>query len=210
MADSKSSSETPEDPGYTVLEALLSEGDLRDIRGAIAVLHEKAKTDPLFRTGGTLHLDGLYEIGDPFDRVWTNERLVTAVTTLVGPEFRVSEVHMRSPLPGEGAQALHADYYRLPPDGGHFLATAIVAIDDFTSRNGATRIVPGSHRTLNLDAPKDHDTPHPRERVVEMTAGSALVFSGHLWHSGTRNRSGNRRDALQIVFTRPGVRWYGR
>jgi Phytanoyl-CoA dioxygenase (PhyH) len=162
-----------QDEGYVILDALLSERDLRDIRASIAALHEKAKADPLFRTGGTLHLDGLLEIGEPYDRVWTNERLVGAVTSLLGSEYRIGPAHMRSPLPGEGAQSLHADYHRLPPDGGHYVATAIVAIDDFAGDNGATRIVPGSQRALKLDAARDHDSPHPGQRVIEMKAGSA-------------------------------------
>jgi ectoine hydroxylase-related dioxygenase (phytanoyl-CoA dioxygenase family) len=98
----------------------------------------------------------------------------------------------------------------MPTDGGHYVATAIAAIDDFTRENGATRVVPGTHRILRLDAPKDHDSPHPLQRVVEMRAGSVLVFSGHLWHSGTRNRSNSRRDALQIIFTRPDGAYYGK
>jgi ectoine hydroxylase-related dioxygenase (phytanoyl-CoA dioxygenase family) len=87
-------------------------------------------------------------------------------------------------------------------DGGSYVATTIVAIDDFTLENGATRVVPGSHRQLRLHAPKGSDVAFPGERVIAMRAGSALVLSGHLWHSGTRNRSNGRRDALQIIFTR--------
>lgn len=191
--------------GYVVLDAVLDESELAAIRTGIDGLHAQAKADPLFRTGGTLHLDGLLEIGAPFDRAWRSDRVVAEISALLGPDYRVSRAHMRSPLPGEGAQALHADFHALPSDGGSYVATAIVAIDDFTLENGATRLVPGSHRQLRLDAPKDHDSLHPNQRVVAMRAGSALIFSGHLWHSGTRNRSNGRRDALQIIFTREDI-----
>jgi ectoine hydroxylase-related dioxygenase (phytanoyl-CoA dioxygenase family) len=64
--------------------------------------------------------------------------------------------------------------------------------------------VPGSHRVWGFAASKKHDTPHPDERLVTMPAGSVLVFNGHLWHSGTRNRSTANRDALQLSFSRRG------
>lgn len=194
--------------GYMVIEQVLTSGDVAEMNAAIDTLYARAKEDPLFRTGGTLHLDGLKEMGAPFDRAWTNARVVEAVTHLLGPDHLMPRAHLRAPLAGEGAQSLHADYHSLPPDGGNFIATVIVAIDPFTADNGATRVAPGSHKQLRLNAPKDHDSPHPEQRIIEMKAGSALVFSGHLWHSGTRNHSGASRRALQITFTRPDARQF--
>jgi hypothetical protein len=194
--------------GYIVIDGVLTSDDIAAMNVAIDELYAKAKEDPLFRTGGTLHLDGLKEMGVPFDRAWTNAKVVEAVTHLLGADYLMSRAHLRAPLAGEGAQSLHADYHTMPDDGGHYLATMIVAVDAFTSDNGATRLVPGSQKQLRLNAPKDHDSPHPEQRVVEMSADSALVFSGHLWHSGTRNRTGAPRRALQIIFTRPDVRHF--
>jgi len=194
--------------GYVVIEGVLTPDDIASMSVAIDELYAKAKEDPLFRTGGTLHLDGLKEMGSPFDRAWTNASVVDAVAHLLGPEYLMPRAHLRAPLTGEGAQSMHADYHMLPADGGHFVATMIVAVDPFTSDNGATRVVPGSHKQLKLNAPKDHDSPHPEQRIIEMRVGSALVFSGHLWHSGTRNHSGASRRALQIIFTRPDVRQF--
>jgi ectoine hydroxylase-related dioxygenase (phytanoyl-CoA dioxygenase family) len=69
--------------------------------------------------------------------------------------------------------------------------------------------VPGSHREPVRDASAEAGRPHPRERIVTARAGAAIVFNGHLWHSGTKNTSGERRDALQIVFRRRGGRGAG-
>ena len=194
--------------GYIVIENVLTPADLAAMNVAIDELYAKAKEDPLFRTGGTLHLDGLKEMGAPFDRAWTNAMVTEAVTCLLGTDFQMSRAHLRAPLAGEGAQSLHADYHTMPADGGHYVATMIVAVDPFTADNGATRVVPGSQKQLKLNAPKDHDSPHPQQRIIEMNAGSALVFSGHLWHSGTRNRTGASRRALQVIFTRPDARHF--
>ena len=149
-----------------------------------------------------MHLDGLLDIGEPFDLAWREPCLLRAVTALVRDEYRVARAHVRSPLEGEGAQALHKDYPHRPRYG-HCIATAIVALDAFTVENGATRVVPGSHAKSMPGVPRNHDTPYPGESIITMAAGSALVFSGHLLHSGTRNRSGVRRHAIQITFARP-------
>ena len=89
------------------------------------------------------------------------------------------------------------------------IVTAIVAIENFTSDNGATRVVPGSHVHPPPGVPKGRDTPYKDEVTVTMPAGSVLLFSGHLYHSGTRNNSKSWRDALQITFARPGAQLYG-
>lgn len=211
MTASKNSSvpdiDALERDGYAVIFGVLDEDALARIRAAISELYERAKHDPLWRAGGTLHLDGI-EKHEPFSAVWTDPRVVRGVRALLGEEYRVARTHVRSPLPGEGAQSLHADYPARPSDGGHAVATAIVAIDDFTQENGATRVVPGSH-VHPPHVPKDSDTSFTGERVITMPAGSVLLFSGHLYHSGTRNRSKSWRDALQITFARPDAALYG-
>lgn len=194
--------------GFVVLENVLDERALRDIRSGIETMLVEARRDPLWRAGGTLHVDGLIERGAPFDVAWKDERVRAAAASLLGNDFETTRAHFRSPLPGNGAQALHADYPVTPADHKWVVATAIVAIDEFTPQNGATRLVPGSHLLPCIDVPKEHDTPHPREQVVMMAPGSVLFFNGHLWHSGTRNRSQARRDALQISFVRPGAMVY--
>lgn len=201
--------ETLQRDGYVVITDVLDEEALAQIKAAISTLYERAKKEPLFRVGGTLHVDGLTDMSEPFSAVWTDPRVVRGVRALLGDEYRVTRAHVRSPLPNEGAQALHADYPARPADGGHAVATAIVAIEAFTEKNGSTRVLPGSHDVPPSGVPTDGDTCYPGERMITMAAGSVLLFSGHLFHSGTRNRSQTWRDALQITFSRPDARLYG-
>jgi len=82
------------------------------------------------------------------------------------------------------------------------VATSIVMLDDVSSENGATRVVPGSHQApMPTDRHlRDPAFVHPREVTITASAGSALVFNGHLLHSATRNASGARRRTLQIAY----------
>jgi ectoine hydroxylase-related dioxygenase (phytanoyl-CoA dioxygenase family) len=59
------------------------------------------------------------------------------------------------------------------------------ALTDFTEANGATRIVPGSHRWQNPDYGAD---PTGIDTVAaEMPRGSVLVWHGSTWHGGGAN-----------------------
>lgn len=193
--------------GFVVLEGLCDDAHVAAMRAAVDELLAAARRDPTRKHGGTLHLDNLLDGSAAFNVVWTAPRLLAAVAHVLGPDFRATAVTYRGPQPGYGAQALHADDVPLAAgDDAYAVATAIVPLVDFTAHNGATRVVPGSHREPLRDAPTGPDRPHPRERLVTARAGSAIVFNGHLWHAGTRNASDTRRDALQIVFRRRGGR----
>jgi len=189
-----------DDDGFIVLPGLLDADLLAAVRVVVAAALTRAREDPTWHPGGTLHVDELLDAGPVADRIWTAPRLVAAAAHLLGTDLQLHRMHYRAPQPGFGAQLLHPDWPAPAPRSRPAVATAIVALADFTARNGATRVVPGSHREWGFRAPKKPDIAHPDERLVTMPAGSALVFNGHLWHSGTRNRSTEARDALQLSF----------
>ena len=133
--------------------------------------------------------------------------VAAAKHVLLAP-FQVHDVHGRNPLPGFGQQGLHADWPERDAGSPYFVLTALWMIDDFTEKNGATRVVPGSH-LLPRALPKSYAQPtarHPEEMIVTGKAGSVLVFNGHLWHAGRKNESQGPRRAGQMVVWREGVR----
>lgn len=183
--------------GYRVLDPLLGDGALAAVRAAVAQALER---DGPRGPGGTLHVAGL--TGPAAEAVWTAPPLVAAVEHLLGADAVRGELHLRAPHPGFGAQALHADFAGPPPPDAPHVAVAIVALVDVARDGGATRVVPGTHRWNRTAPAKTVDRTWPGERRIPLRAGSALVFDGHLWHSGTRNGSAVRRDALQVTWRR--------
>jgi ectoine hydroxylase-related dioxygenase (phytanoyl-CoA dioxygenase family) len=189
--------------GYAILSGVLNAEQLADVRAAIERLIAQARLDPTWHAGGTLHLTDL--VNDAaFDPGWKSPSLLAAIVHILGYDLGISSVSYRAPKPGYGAQTLHADY--MPGYTGEYqVATAIIALVDFTAENGPTRIVPGSHLQKNAATPSDADAPHPGQRLMTCTAGSAIVFNGHVLHSGTRNASQETRHALQVTFAKRGA-----
>ncbi len=101
-------------------------------------------------------------------------------------------------LPGETAQELHRDRFiwskNLPREIEPQL-NSIWALSDFTEENGATRLVPGSHRW-------DWGRTASEDEVVQaaMQRGSVLIYTGSVMHAGGENRSNQDRIALNVTY----------
>lgn len=121
------------------------------------------------------------------------------------PNYLLSQLQAINILPGEAAQPLHYDdaFYPVPRPRAPLGAAAIFAIDDFTEDNGATVVLPGSHRLG--DVQPDDDL---RKRAVPavMPAGSVLMFSGTVWHGGGANRTERPRLCVTTQYCAPWCR----
>ena len=101
-------------------------------------------------------------------------------------------------LPGEVEQVLHRDddFYPIQVPGVEFQISVMVALDDFTIENGATRVVAGSHDMRPIENVKAGDA----EQVV-MPAGSILYFLGRTLHGGGANLADQPRSGLITTYS---------
>ena len=111
--------------------------------------------------------------------------------------------------PGESAQPWHTDdgHTSLTPPHDLLGVSTFWALDDTTLENGATEVLPGSHRWSETEFPgvlRDQDFAtgedvagdpgsHPDAVKVTMPAGSLMIARGDLWHRGGANRSDTAR-----------------
>jgi ectoine hydroxylase-related dioxygenase (phytanoyl-CoA dioxygenase family) len=101
--------------------------------------------------------------------------------------------------PGEPAQAVHRDqwafdFFPFPP-GYEVQCNTIWAMTEFTAENGATRVVPGSHRFADKLQFQEGDT-----EPAEMEKGSVVFYTGSLYHGGGANRSDATRYGINITY----------
>ena len=138
-----------------------------------------------------------------FDDLIEHPRLLALLDHLFEPNYLLSQAQAINITPGEEAQQLHFDdsFYKIPRPRPALAASVIWAIDDFTSENGATDIVPGSHTW-------DAETFPTREQSIPcvMPAGSMVVFLGTLWHGGGPNRTTRDRLAFTNQYCAPWLR----
>ena len=76
-----------------------------------------------------------------------------------------------------------------------------LALTDFRQQNGATVVVPGSHRWAQQRDPDDDEL-----AFAEMSAGSALFYRGRLVHGGGANRTDETRVGLYFGYIPAWVR----
>lgn len=192
-----------DEQGYIILEGIVPQARLDDLRHTFerALNDGHAQTPSAKGQTGTRSSAGLLNESE-FRRVGLEPRLLAAAFHVLKRRFLLTDIHARDPLPGFGQQGLHADWHSTPINKSFAVVTALCLFDDFTRDNGATRVVPGTHRFTGRCGKSiaDPQYVHPKQVVVQAKAGSMMIFNGHLWHSGTRNRSQCSRRTLQISF----------
>jgi ectoine hydroxylase-related dioxygenase (phytanoyl-CoA dioxygenase family) len=158
-------------------------------------VHQEAGTD---RLSDLVNKDPLFEI------CFTHPRVLAAIYHVLGQEFKLSSLNFRAALPGQGLQALHADWGGAVAPGDYYVCNSIWLLDDFTEANGATRVVPGTQRSGKVpkDAMADPKDAHPDEALLLAPAGTVVIFNSHTWHGGTLNRTDSRRRAMHSYFCR--------
>jgi len=188
--------------GYIVIPSLIDPDWLERLRAAFESECQKEGNGPVVNESGTRHIDDLANRDPAFDGVYTHPRVLACVYHVLRDAFRVGQIGGRDPLPGYGQQGLHADWTARSKGEPFRIVTTIWLLDDFTAENGATRVVPGTHRLLT-QPPKSFADPasrHPNQKIIIASAGAVLIFNGHLWHSGSANTSSHPRRVLQCSF----------
>lgn len=189
--------------GYTIVDALLTAGECADVlEQCDRLFADPASAHPRDKAhSGTRHLEDLERRVPLAADLLTRPVLTDLVSNMTGRTYQSPvQVSLRAPQPGFGGQDLHRDAMDRVQGEHATVVTAIVALVEFTTDNGATRLVPGSHLT-NEPAERYKGRGHsPDEITLTGPAGTAFVFSGHVLHSGTENRSQVARPALQIIW----------
>jgi ectoine hydroxylase-related dioxygenase (phytanoyl-CoA dioxygenase family) len=125
-------------------------------------------------------------------RAWLGDQRIELTPTIQLGVSRAIQI-----WPGVPIQALHRDdtaHLRSHP-GPESRVQVMIAATDFTARNGATRVLPGSHRWDDERAPREDETV-----PAEMRAGAALLWLGSVYHGAGVNASDAPRTGLTYAY----------
>jgi ectoine hydroxylase-related dioxygenase (phytanoyl-CoA dioxygenase family) len=193
--------------GYTILEDAIDLGIVDDLAADLEHLEHAFAVQPAgnsFEGAQTIRIYNLLAFGARYERIPVHPAVLPVVDGVLDPGCLVSSLSSISILPGEAAQPIHADDQLIPLPKPHVptVCNTMWALTDFTEANGATRLVPGSHR-------RDHSPEYgePYDSIpAEMTKGSVLVWVGSLWHGGGANTTGARRVGIAMNYCAGWIR----
>jgi len=190
-----------DEQGFTLLENVIPASLVDELNNVLLQLEETLATEPgrnLFEGHHTIRIYNLLARDAVFQQVPVLPPLLPIVEGVLDQGALISSLSSISIDPGEVAQPIHADdtLMKLPRPHPALVCNSMWALTDFTEENGATRIVPGSHR---YDSKPDYGS-HPQSIAAEMPKGSILIWNGSLWHGGGANSSAERRVGIAMNY----------
>ncbi|MCX7065184.1 MAG: phytanoyl-CoA dioxygenase family protein [Proteobacteria bacterium] len=187
--------------GYTIVPDAIEVELVDALNVALFDLERRDQIVPghnAFEGHHTIRIYNLLARGAAFAEVPVHRNVLPIVEGVLDDGCLVSSLSSISIDPGEKAQPLHADDTLMGIERPHvpLVCNSMWALTDFTEENGATRIVPGSHRWSQRPI---YGAEHP-SIAAEMKCGSVLIWNGSLWHGGGANRSTKRRVGIAMNY----------
>jgi ectoine hydroxylase-related dioxygenase (phytanoyl-CoA dioxygenase family) len=201
--------EAVEESGAAIIE------DLVDRRTVAAILdevddHLRAADPDMVHVNDVLqtfyarvrNLTGLAGKSPTFvDAVLLHPLLLGAADAIIGPNcasFSLNVAQLMAREPGARQQWLHRDddvWSFVPEPHPHLELSTVLALTDFRQENGATAVVPGSHRWEHDRRPEPHEVVH-----AEMPAGAGIVYLGSTIRAGGTNRTNRPRPGIHMSY----------
>lgn len=192
--------------GYAVVESGLDAAALTALRRSFDALHAVEATGPrgdLRASAGETDILRCPLARDPaFLALAANPRILAICEAMIGPGYILNQQNGIT-NPAGAAQYSQSPFHRDLPYQ-HFTSSrplalnALFCVDDFTEENGATWVVPASHKEAAF--PSEAVLLAERRQVVA-PAGSFLVLDAMVWHGGGVNRSGKDRRAVNHLYS---------
>lgn len=194
-----------EEQGYTLIPDFLSAEEVARIRHSFDTEVHVTKMRAIgTNTGKTLRAHNLLAKTRAVDYLFLDARIRALIEGMLGPRVQINVTTLFNLLPGETKQLLHQDdgLWPIPRPHPHFVCNALFALDDFDIENGATHIVPYSHKWHDRAIDQDVET-----LQVTMRSGTMLMWAGSLWHGGGANTSDRERLGFfmshNVAYLRP-------
>jgi ectoine hydroxylase-related dioxygenase (phytanoyl-CoA dioxygenase family) len=153
-------------------------------------VYEASGGNGSFYPGNTTRITALVAKSETFRSFVMHPLMLSACDLILKPNCASYQVHATAGLvvgPGATVQVLHREedgfqFFKLPRP--NMVLASMWAVSDFTEANGATHLVPGSHRWPEGRVARDEEVV-----AAEMPAGSVLLWMGGTLHGAGANRT---------------------
>ena len=194
-----------EEDGCVVIKNMLSQEGLYNLRRDLRPhLNKTPNCSGDFYGYKTKRVSSLIEKSPACREMAINETILSVMDNFLLPSCSDYQLNLTQAIqigPGEPLQAMHPDDPMFPfPFSGEKMINCMWAVDDFTEENGATNLVPGSHKWPRVNLMPDRIP--EKEEITQgiMSAGSVLIYLGSLLHCGGANRSLSPRTGLVMSY----------
>ena len=205
--------------GFTVIppEKVAPAGFAESVRNALLEISANDTGVKPDSVNGSTHSEilsrhGQVELVEPlihrhplFQQALLNERALALVTYLLGESCGLLSSSGQIKGPGKHYLPLHSDqgltYGPEPFPLTAHVCNAVWVLSDYTADNGATCIVPGSHklcRNPTLAETQDLSLYTP----LDVKAGSILIWHGNTWHGALPRKNPGLRIGIIQYFGR--------
>lgn len=194
--------------GYAILDSGYSASELQSISDEFDRTRERyveTYGEAILRSANELYMirSPLTHGGDVFLRLALNETLLSVLKKLIPGAFILNQQNgiINPPQETSNQGAWHRD---LPYQ--HFVSTkplainALFCLDDFTFENGATYVLPASHKS---EAFPSSNYVQRNAIQIEAKSGSFIVLDCMIFHAGGFNTTRTARRAVNHLFNIP-------
>jgi ectoine hydroxylase-related dioxygenase (phytanoyl-CoA dioxygenase family) len=212
-----------DDDGVVIVDGLLTQDVVDRVNAEVEEAVASADAAPemfnpvleAFHGSQTRHVPGMPGVSPTFAvDVMCHPVLLGLAEALLGPNcasFQLNLGHLLQRGPGVEDQMLHRDelvWSDVPRPAPELQLASVIAFVDFTKENGATRVIPGSHRWPDRELPPVEQimagitNPPTEDKIAyaEMPAGSAVVYTGGTIHGGGGNSTEIPRRGAHLSY----------
>jgi ectoine hydroxylase-related dioxygenase (phytanoyl-CoA dioxygenase family) len=197
--------------GYGVLDSGLDAKEVTAVKAAFERTRksylEQFDADLLSKINELHTIRAMLVHGEPvFRQLATNQRVLALVSSLIRGQFLLNQQNgvMNPPKEKYNQGKWHRD---LPYQ--HFVTStplainALYCVDDFTTENGATVVLPATHKTEAFPSSAFIET---NALQISAKAGSFIVLDCMIYHKGNMNHTDRMRRAINHVYTIPYIK----
>lgn len=195
--------------GYTILENVFTEEEIRFLQGGIleniyqTQIKEVGGEDKLLSIGDEYSVKALLAYDDYFAELASKRRVHEVVERLLGDNYKLT---LQNAVLNVGKYFNPAAVWHRDTPYAHYVCTrpigisSLVVVDKFNEETGGTIILPGSHKHEEFPS-KEFAKKHSIQ--ISADPGSVVIFDSMMYHRAGFNRTDRPRRSIVQIFAIP-------